>query len=65
MSQHPGSSGTAIGTAGGTLLSVAASIHADDLIKTAILAVIGATTSFICSILLKQCYLWARSRLKK
>ena len=65
MSHHPGSSGTAIGTIGGTLLSVAANIHAEDLVKTTLLAIIGATTSFTSSYLLKQGYLWARSRLKK
>jgi len=41
------------GTAGGTFLSVAASINGEDLVKTILLAVIGATVSFSVSILFK------------
>lgn len=44
---------TAAGTAGGTLLSVMASIHADDLVKTATLAFVGAVVSFTASVLMR------------
>ncbi|MDB5273751.1 MAG: hypothetical protein JWO58_2118 [Chitinophagaceae bacterium] len=64
MYPHPVISSTATGTIGGTLLSAAANIQSSDLEKTALLAVIGATTSFICSLLLKQGLLWMRNRKK-
>ncbi len=44
---------TLIGTAGGTLLSVMANIGSSDVVKTIVLASIGATVSFIVSLLLK------------
>ena len=43
-----------VGTASGTLLSVSPVIFTQDIVKTIILAVIGATVSFIVSILLKK-----------
>ena len=41
------------GTVSGTLLTIFANIHSDDLLKTAILAAIGAAVSFSVTLLLK------------
>jgi predicted permease len=41
------------GTASGTLLTIFANIHSEDIIKTAVLACIGAVVSFVISIGLK------------
>lgn len=46
-------SGTKAGIIGGTLLNIAMSIDSSDLVRTAILATIGAVVSFTISILLK------------
>lgn len=45
--------GTAAGTAGGTLLSVIATIQSGDVTKTIVLAAIGAVVSFGVSLGLK------------
>jgi subtilase family serine protease len=42
-----------VGTASGTLLSIVPSIASEDIIKTIILAVVGAIISFAVSLLLK------------
>ena len=42
-----------IGTAGGTLLSIFANINSEDIIKTAVLAAVGAIVSFAVTLLLK------------
>jgi hypothetical protein len=57
MVAHPDSS-TAFGTITGTVLTVAATIDTQDYMKTVILAVIGATVSFLVSLFLK--WLWNR-----
>lgn len=44
---------TKTGTMAGTLLTVFVNISSEDLIKTAILAVVGAAVSFIVTLLLK------------
>jgi hypothetical protein len=44
---------TKAGTAGGTLLSIFANINSGDVLKTAILAAIGAVVSFGVTLLLK------------
>ena len=41
------------GTAGGALLTIFANINSEDLIKTAILAAIGAVVSFGVTLILK------------
>jgi hypothetical protein len=41
------------GTAGGTFLSVVPNLNSDDLIKTVVLAIVGAVVSFSISVLLK------------
>jgi hypothetical protein len=47
------SNSTVIGTAGGTFLSVLPNLHSEDILKTVILATLGAIVSFIISLLLK------------
>lgn len=42
-----------LGTAAGTLLSALPQIGTDELLKTAILAALGATVSFLVSVLLR------------
>ncbi len=44
---------TLIGTAGGTFLSVVPNIQSADIVKTVVLASIGATVSFTISLVLK------------
>jgi mannitol-specific phosphotransferase system IIBC component len=44
---------TKTGTAGGTLLTILANISSDDILKTIILAAIGAVASFFITLLLK------------
>ncbi|MEP0984406.1 hypothetical protein [Ekhidna sp.] len=53
MSDHQIASGTKAGTAGGTLLSVVMNIDAGDILRTVILATVGAIVSFSISVLLK------------
>lgn len=43
-----------MGTAGGTFLSIVPNIHSEDIVKTIILATVGAIVSFIISLLLKS-----------
>jgi mannitol-specific phosphotransferase system IIBC component len=43
-----------MGTAGGTFLSILPNIHSEDIVKTAILATVGAIVSFTISLLLKS-----------
>lgn len=42
-----------VGTTSGALLSIAPNIFSDDILKTVILAVVGATVSFSASLFLK------------
>ncbi|MFV7235311.1 hypothetical protein ACNO7W_07505 [Flavobacterium sp. ZB4R12] len=44
---------TLIGTAGGTFLSVVPNLHSEDVLKTVLLAMIGAIVSFAISMALK------------
>jgi mannitol-specific phosphotransferase system IIBC component len=53
MAAHSQHGGTVAGTAGGTLLTIFANIHSEDIVKTATLALIGAVVSFSVSILMK------------
>ena len=56
MSAHNNiESGTILGTVSGTVLTVAVNIGSSDIIKTAILAALGAVVSFSVSLLLKWC----------
>ena len=52
MNQHFDNT-TKAGTAGGTLLTIFANITSEDVIKTIILASIGAAVSFTVTIFLK------------
>ncbi|WP_073371474.1 hypothetical protein [Flavobacterium fluvii] len=49
--QH--SDSTVVGTAGGTILSVLPNLHSEDVLKTIILATVGAVVSFLISLILK------------
>ncbi|PKB18063.1 hypothetical protein [Flavobacterium sp. 5] len=43
-----------VGTASGTFLSVLPNLHSEDVLKTIVLAALGAIVSFSISILLKK-----------
>ncbi|MCZ8090948.1 MAG: hypothetical protein O9282_10215 [Flavobacterium sp.] len=47
------SNSTLVGTAGGTFLSIVPNLNSEDLIKTVVLATVGAVVSFSISVLLK------------
>ena len=53
MSNHNTHNGTLFGTIGGTLLSVFANLDSGDVVKTVLLATVGATTSFLVSLGMK------------
>lgn len=53
MNQHLFDSTTKAGTLGGTLLTIIANISKEDLIKTGILAAVGAVVSFSVTLLFK------------
>ena len=53
MDPHYFDSTTKAGTAAGTLLTIFANINSADLVKTGILAAVGAIISFCVTILLK------------
>ena len=54
-------SGTILGTVSGTALTVAVNINSPDILKTVILAALGAVVSFSVSVLLK----WLVKRFKR
>lgn len=54
--QHYFDSTTKAGTVTGTLLTIFANISQEDLLKTAILAALGAAVSFSITLLLKYTY---------
>jgi hypothetical protein len=45
---------TFVGTAGGTFLSIVPNLSSDDIVKTVVLATVGAVVSFTISLLLKS-----------
>jgi mannitol-specific phosphotransferase system IIBC component len=51
---------TKAGTAGGTLLTIIAFISHTDILKTAILAAVGAAVSFSMTLLLKLLIKWVK-----
>jgi mannitol-specific phosphotransferase system IIBC component len=53
MNQGYFDNSTKAGTAGGTLLTIIANINSADLLKTVILAALGAVVSFGVTLLLK------------
>jgi mannitol-specific phosphotransferase system IIBC component len=61
MSTHNNiESGTILGTVSGTVLTVAVNVGSSDILKTVILASLGAVVSFSVSLLLK----WLVKRFK-
>ena len=52
MNQHFDNS-TKVGTAGGTLLTIFANISSGDIVKTAILAAVGAAVSYCITLWMK------------
>ena len=58
--EYTNDSTTVIGTVSGTILSVVAMFDAGDIIKTVILAAIGAAVSFLVSRFLR--WLWEKWR---
>jgi len=62
MSTHNNiESGTILGTVSGTVLTVAVNVGSSDILKTVILAGLGAVVSFSVSLLLK----WLVKKFKK
>lgn len=61
MTTHGNHGGTVAGTAGGTLLTIFANIHSEDVVKTAVLACIGAVVSFTISLAMK----WISRKMKR
>lgn len=57
--------GTKAGTIGGTFLTVAANIQNGDVLKTIVLAAIGAIVSFSVSLLMKLLILKLRKQWSK
>ena len=58
MSDQTFSTGTKMGTAGGTLMIILANITTGDIVKTIVLAALGAAVSFGVSVLLKRLVKW-------
>ena len=50
---HVFDNNTKVGTAGGTMLTILANINSGDLIRTGVLAAVGAAVSFSVTLLLK------------
>ena len=62
MSTHNNiESGTILGTVSGTVLTVAVNVGSSDIVKTVILATLGAVVSFSVSLLMK----WLVKKFKK
>ena len=59
MNEH---SYTKTGTIGGTLTIILANINSEDVLKTAVLAGIGAVVSFGTSLVMKMAVKWWRRR---
>jgi ABC-type sulfate transport system permease component len=51
---------TRSGTITGTLLTIASNIRSEDLVKTAMLAAVGALVSFLVTLLLKVVVRWIK-----
>ncbi len=45
-----------IGTLGGTMLTIIVNLNAEDIIKTCVLAALGAIVSFVVSVFLKRLF---------
>ena len=53
MNQHYFDNSTKAGTIGGTLLTILVNINGADLVKTGILAAVGAVVSYLVTLFLK------------
>ena len=53
MNQHYFDNNTKAGTIGGTLLTICVNIKSEDLLKTGVLAAVGAVVSFSVTLILK------------
>jgi mannitol-specific phosphotransferase system IIBC component len=62
MSEPLFTPGTKAGTAAGTITIFIANIHSGDIIKTMLLAGIGAVISFFVSLLLRKIARWFKQR---
>ncbi|HVT86410.1 MAG TPA: hypothetical protein VHD35_14500 [Chitinophagaceae bacterium] len=60
MSDQTFTAGTKMGTLGGTLMIILANITTGDLLKTVVLAALGAAVSFGVSLLMKRLVRWWR-----
>ena len=60
MSDQTFTTGTKMGTAGGTLMIILANITTGDILKTVVLAAVGAVVSFGVSLLLRRMMKWRR-----
>lgn len=56
MDSHSAFSGTRTGTACGTLLVILSTINIADLIQTSLVAAVGATVSFIVTLIWKRVF---------
>ena len=63
--EHHLNAGTMLGTASGMLLTVLANITSSDILKTVLLAAIGAVVSFLVSLALKNLLGRASKKRKK
>ena len=54
--QHHTEVGTILGTVSGTALTVIVNIGSEDIIKTGVLAAVGAVVSFFVSVMLKKLF---------
>lgn len=54
-------SATQVGTAGGTFLSIVPNVYSEDVLRTVVLAIVGAVVSFVVSVLLR-CLMKKRKR---
>jgi mannitol-specific phosphotransferase system IIBC component len=51
--EHMFDNTTKVGTAAGTMLTILVNISSEDLLKTAVLAAVGAAVSFVVTLVLK------------
>ena len=51
---------TVVGTLGGTFLTILVYVQTADVMKTAILAAVGAVVSFVVSVIMRTAIEWAK-----
>jgi len=62
LTHAEGLSSTKVGTAFGTLLTVAVNLSQEDLLKTVVLAAVGGISSYLATLLVKWILLMAKRR---